>query len=343
MNVFVTGGNGFIGSRVTAALVGRGHQVRCLLRPTSDTRRIDHLPCERVVGEVRDRASLERGLRGCQGCVHLAGPSSWSEIASPEVEPVIVGGTRMLLEAAAALPGLRLVFVSSAAAVNGSRRPEVFDETATFGLAGSGLTYAIAKHEAERLVFDAVARGLEAVVVCPAETYGPDDHEWVTAGALRDAISSWPALAVRGGTAVAHVDDVAEGIVAAFERGRPGERYILGGENLTVGELTRLALAVAGLRKPVVTLPGWVVRAAVAACAALRISPPVPPGVVGYALRYWFVSCDKARDELGYRPRPAEDTLRSVLEWMASAAAAEARPGRDASGLPTAGSGRGGG
>ncbi len=166
-------------------------------------------------------------------------------------------------------------------------------------------------------------------MVCPAETYGPDDHEWVTAGALRSAIAGWPALAVRGGTAIAHVDDVAEGIVAALQRGRPGERYILGGENLTVGELTRLALAVAGLRKPVVTLPGWLVRATVAACGALRIPPPVPAGVVGYALRYWFVSCDKARRELGYRPRPAQATLRSVIEWMGrgESAAAPATPG----------------
>lgn len=327
MRVFVTGGNGFIGSRVTAALVARGHEVRCLLRSTSDTRRIDHLRYETLVGDVRDGAVLERGLDGCQGCIHLAGPSSWNEITSPEVEPVIVGGTRLLVQAAAKIAGLRLVYVSSAAAVNGSERPQIFDETSTFELATSNLTYAIAKHEAERIVMDAVARGLSAVVVCPAETYGPDDTEWITAGALRDAIKGWPALAVRGGTSIAHVDDIAEGIVAALDKGLPGERYILGGENLTIDQLVRLTLKVAGRKKPVVTLPAWVLRAAVAGCVALRFEPPVPPGVVGYASRYWFVSCDKARSALGYRYRSAEATIRSVVEWMDADEARVSRAG----------------
>lgn len=316
MNTFVTGANGFIGSRVTAALVERGHRVRVLLRPNADVRRIDHLPLERVVGDMHDAGALERGLDGCEACVHLAGPSSWSEIDSPEVHEVVVGGTRNLL-AAAGRRGIRLVYVSSVAAVNGSRRPDVFDERSRFELAGSGLVYATAKLEAEQLVL-AAAPAVEPVVVCPAETYGPDDHEWVTAGALRDALKGWPALAVRGGTAVVHVDDVAEGIVAALEKGRPGERYILGGDNLTVQQLVRLALEVSGQRKPVLTVPGWVLSAVVALCAAARIPPPVPPGVVGYATRYWFVSCDKARRELGYRPREARATVSSVVQWLGS-------------------------
>ena len=321
MLVFVTGGNGFIGSRVVRRLVADGHEVRCLLRPTSRTHRIDDLDVERVAGDLADVAALERGLAGADACVHLAGVSAWAEIASPEVEEVVVGGTRRLLEAAREVTGLRFVYVSSVAAVNGSSRPQVFDEAAAFGLDGSGLRYALAKHAAEELVLEAARTGLHAVIVNPGETYGPDDDEWITAGPIRDVLRSWPALAVRGGASVVHVDDVAAGIVAALDRGRAGERYILGGENLTVPELVRTALAAAGSRKPVLVVPERVLRAVVRLCGVLRVPPPVPPDLVGYACRYWFVDSGKAERELGYRARPASETLTAVVRWIREAGA----------------------
>jgi dihydroflavonol-4-reductase len=322
VRIFVTGGNGFIGSRVVRRLVADGHEVRCLLRPSSRTHRIDDLPFERIVGDLGDDDALARGVEGCDGCIHLAGVSSWAEIASPEVEEVIVEGTRRLLGAASQVPGLRLVYVSSTAAVNGSDRPSVFDEGSAFGLDGSGLRYALAKHAAEELVLSAAREGLHAVIVNPGETYGPDDDEWVTAGAIRDAIRGWPAFALRGGASVVHVDDVTAGIVAALERGRPGERYILGGENLSVEEIVRTALREAGARKPVVVVPAAVLRAVVRLCRILRLPPPVPPDLVGYACRYWFVDSSKARRELGYRARPARETLASVVGWIRGSEAA---------------------
>jgi dihydroflavonol-4-reductase len=321
VRVFVTGGNGFIGSRVVRRLVSEGHEVRCLLRPQSRTHRIDDLEVERIVGDLADVEALRRGMAGSDGCVHLAGVSSWDEIASPEVEEVIVEGTRRLLAAARGQPGLRFVYVSSVVAVNASEAPRVFDETATFGLNGSGLRYALAKHAAEELVLEAARDGLHAVIVNPGETYGPDDDEWITAGPIRDVLRSWPALAVRGGASVVHVDDVAAGIVAALERGRAGERYILGGDNLAIAEIARAALAAAGARKPVVVVPAAVLRAVVRLCGLLRLQPPVPPDLVGYACRYWFVDSTKAKRELGYSPRPAPETLASVVGWIRSAGA----------------------
>jgi dihydroflavonol-4-reductase len=321
LRVFVTGGNGFIGSRVVRRLADAGHEVRCLLRPESRTHRIDDVTFEAVVGDLGDADALERGAAGCDGCVHLAGVSSWDEIASPEVEEVVVEGTRRLLGVVAKVPGLRFVYVSSAAAVNGSEGPSVFDETAPFGLDGSGLRYALAKHAAEELVLEAARDGLHAVIVNPGETYGPDDDEWVTAGPIRDVLRSWPALAVRGGASVVHVDDVAAGIVAALERGRAGERYILGGDNLAVAEIVRTALRAAGKRKPVVVVPAAVLRAVVRICRLLRLPPPLPPDLVGYACRYWFVDSSKAKRELGYSPRPAPETLASVVGWIRSAGA----------------------
>jgi dihydroflavonol-4-reductase len=324
VRVFVTGGNGFIGSRVVRLLLDRGHDVRCLLRPTSRTHRIDDLPVERLPGDLGEPEVLERGLGGCGGCIHLASVSSWDEIASPEVEDVIVEGTRRMLGAAREVKDLRFVYVSSAAAVNGSEGPQVFDEQTPFGLDDSGLRYAVAKHAAEELVLEAARDGLHASIVNPGETYGPDDDEWVTAGAIRDAMRGWPALAVRGGASVVHVEDVAAGIVAALERGRAGERYILGGDNLEIAEIVRTALSAAGSRKPVLVVPGAVLRGVVRLCRFLRLRPPVPPDVVGYACRFWFVDSSKARAELGYRSRPAAETLSSVVAWIRSA---EAAPG----------------
>jgi dihydroflavonol-4-reductase len=325
VRVFVTGGSGFIGSRVVRRLLADGHGVRCLVRPTSRTHRIDDLDVERIVGDLGHADALERGLEGCDGCVHLASVSSWTEIASPEVEEVVVEGTRRLVGLARGVPGLRFVYVSSAAAVNGAESPQVFDEGTAFTLDGSGLRYALAKHAAEQLVLAAVHEGLHAVIVNPGETYGPDDDEWVTAGPIRDVLRSWPALAVRGGASVVHVDDVAAGIVAALERGRSGERYILGGENLEIEKIVRTALDAAGSRKPVLVVPAVVLRAVVRICRLLRLPPPVPPDLVGYACRYWFVDSSKAKRELGFRPRPATETLASVVAWIRDAPAA-ARP-----------------
>jgi dihydroflavonol-4-reductase len=322
VRVFVTGGSGFIGSRVVRRLVDDGHEVRCLLRATSRTDRIDDLEFEPVVGDLADVESLRRGAAGCEACIHLAGISSWDEIASPDVEETIVGGTGRVLAAVSEIPGIRFVYVSSAAAVNGSSGPAVFDEETAFGLEGSGLRYALAKHEAEELVLRAARDGLHAVIVNPGETYGPNDDEWITAGPIRDTLRNWPALAVRGGASVVHVDDVAAGIVAALERGRPGERYILGGDNLAIKDIVRTTLDEAGARKPVVVVPAAVLRAVVRLCRLLRLPTPIPPDLVGYACRYWFVDSSKAERELGYRARPARETLASVVGWIRGAEAA---------------------
>jgi dihydroflavonol-4-reductase len=209
-----------------------------------------------------------------------------------------------------------MVYVSSAAAIGGTPTPIPLDEQSPFTLAGENLPYAWAKHRAEALVLSAADADFAVVVVNPAEVYGADDRDWITAGAIRDILRGWPAVAVRGGTSVVHVTDVATGIVAALAQGRSGERYILGGDNLSFAELVRLVLELAALRRPVVTLPFWLLRAAVRASLALGLPPPVEPGLLGYLDRYWFMDSAKARRELGFRPRPARAVLEPVVRWV---------------------------
>jgi len=314
--IFVTGGNGFIGSRVVRQLVSSGYAVRCLLRQTSDTSRIDDLPFERVYGDVRDLSSIEKSVAGADGCIHLAAIVAWDLMDSPVLEETIVGGTRNVLEAAAAGGGMRMVYVSSSVAINASRRPQVFDETSPFELLGTRMRYAIAKHKAEQLVFEYVRNGLDAVIVNPAEVYGPYDTSMTTACNIRDFLKNYPCIACVGGTAITHVDDVADGIVKALERGTRGERYVLGGDNLTVEQLARLTLEIAGQKKPVLRIPNRLLVGAVRTLERLHLPSPVVPGVLDYATRFFFVDSSKAKRELGYTPRPARQVLTPVVEWL---------------------------
>src|SRR5579859_5941820 len=134
MRVFVTGGNGFIGSVVVRRLAAAGHHVVCLLRPASRTERIDMLPFERVGGDVRDAASVRRGMSGCDATIHLAAPGGWGADDPVELRAIIEGGTENVLAAAAAQRGHRVVVVSSTAAVAASDQPRVFDETTPFSV-----------------------------------------------------------------------------------------------------------------------------------------------------------------------------------------------------------------
>jgi dihydroflavonol-4-reductase len=319
MKVFVTGGNGFIGSRVVKSLVASGHRVVCLLRPTSRTDRIDGLDIERAPGDVREFASLLAGMSRCNCTIHLAAPSSWDGDESPEVGQVIEGGTSNVLEVAGALPDHRVVFVSSTAAVNASETPHVFDERTAYTIEEPSLHYAHAKHRAELLARAAFRRGVPVIIVNPAEVYGPGDTSLVTAGNIIDFAKSSPVLVCRGGTGVVHVEDVAAGIIAALERGRAGERYILGGENVTIRQLAELTLELLGRRARIVTIPNGLVR--VVSRVGIRLHLPLPynPHVVPYATRYWFVDSSKAERELGATFRSARATIQSTLAWLKEA------------------------
>jgi len=316
VRVFVTGGNGFIGSATVRALVGRGDDVVCLLRRNSRTERVDMFGVRRVVGDVGDVSALRIGMTGCDATVHLAAPGGWGDEDPRRLREVIEEGTRNVLSVALTMPNHRVIYVSSTAAIAASDEPQVFDEGAEFNIRTPELYYAHAKHRAEGLVREAVARGLDAVIVNPAEVYGPDDNRLGTARNLLDFGKSWPVLVCHGGTAVVHVEDVASGILAALARGRPGERYILAGENVTIRGLAELVIAKLGRRVPIVTAPRWLARGTARLSARLRIPLPFDPHVVGYATRFWFVSNAKARAELGVDFRDARPTVDSTVAWL---------------------------
>ena len=321
MKVFVTGGNGFIGSRVVHQLVGAGHEVRCMLRETSKTHRIDGVEFERHIGDLRDPASLKAGIEGCDAVIHLASISAWDQIRSPLMRTVVVDGTRNLLQAASDAGGVRVVYVSSVTAINGTKKPEIFDETATFSLPAEPFIYAHAKHDAEALCQEAFEeRGLPVVVVSPCEVWGPNDDDFITAEYARDTLNDWPAMTVNGGTALAHVDDIAAGIASAIDKGRPGERYILGGENLSAPELTRMILEAGGKpNKWIAHLPNGLTLWVINLMAKLHLPTPVHPDLLAHGVLYWYVDCSKAEKELGYTYRPGKETIQALVDWLGAA------------------------
>lgn len=316
MKVLITGGNGFIGSVVVRELLAEGHTLRCLLRPTSNTDRIAGMRYERAVGDVRDAASIGSALDGCDAVIHMASLSAWDQIASPLMDEVVVGGTRNILDAARARAGTRVVFVSSALAVNASAKPCEFDEAAHWTVADRRLSYSRCKRAAEAMCKVAVADGVPVVIVNPGEVYGPNDTALITACNLIDFANSRPVLVCNGGTSVVYVDDVALAIVRALERGRIGERYILGGDNVTVRQLAELCLELLGQRKRIVRVPNRVIEAITAVATRLRIPLPYNPHVIPYATKFWFVSSAKAQRELGVSFRSARDTLAPTLDWL---------------------------
>lgn len=319
MKILLTGGHGFIGSRVVAQLVEQGHEPRCLVRTTSDTSRIDHLDVEKVTGDVRDADSITAAAAGCEGILHLASPSSWDDINSPAMHDTVVTGTQNILEAAKTAGDIPTVFCSSTIALGGSADPQVMNEDYQASLSDPSMIYAHTKLQAEQLCKDAAAAGQHVVIVNPAEVYGPQDLAMVTAGNLVDFAKSTPVFVVNGGTAIAHVDDIAAGIIAALHKGRSGERYILGGDNVSVKQLAELTLRLINKKMPVVTLPTPVIRWVAANAPKLKIPLPFNPQVIPYATRYWYVDNSKAREELGVTFRPAAATLEPTLEWLKQA------------------------
>lgn len=314
--VLVTGGHGFIGSWVVRALLRRGHRVRCLLRTGSRDRRLTGLDVERVIGDILDPGSLAAAMKGIGACIHLAGISAYKDMQTPRAWPTIVEGTRHVL-AAALDSGVTRMVAAGSGVIYGSRQPRgVCDETSPWVLGGSGLIYAEAKYAAALLVDDFAARGLQVCLALPMETYGPGDDDLLTCGYLKDAINSPVALATYGATSFAHVEDVAEGFVLALEKGRAGERYILGGDAASIKEIIELALDVAGCPNRVWRMPTAVTRAVLLALQALHLPSPEHPDAVAYGSLHSSTSSDKARRELGYAPRSGREVMTSTVAWM---------------------------
>ncbi len=327
MKVLVTGATGFVGSAVVRRLLARGHPVRALVRPSSDLRNLEGLEVELARGDLLDGASLRSALRGCRALFHVAADYRlWAP--DPNVlYAANVEGTRKLMEAALEQGVERIVYTSSVATLGLNRDGAPADETTPVSLDDMIGHYKRSKYLAEEVVRELVAaRGLPAVIVNPSTPVGPRDIKPTPTGRMvRDAALGRMPAYVDTGLNIVHVDDVAEGHCLALERGATGQRYILGGENLSLREILAIIAGLTGRRPPRVRLPhGLVLPLGYAAQGWARLrggpEPRLTADGVRMARKKMYFSSDKARRELGYLPRPAREALADAVAWFLSPA-----------------------
>ncbi len=317
----LTGATGFVGSAVARALIARGHRLRVLVRPTSDRRNLVGLDVEPAVGDLTDAASLARAADGCRYVVHVAADYRiW--VPDPDaMRRANVDGTVAMLRAAQAAGAERIVYCSSVAALGLTVDGTPADETTPVDPAALISTYKRSKYEAEQAALELARQGAPVVLVNPAAPVGPRDIKPTPTGRMiLDAAAGRTPAYVDTGLNVVHVDDVAEGHALALERGRLGERYILGGENLTLQALLTLVAEVVGRRAPAIRLPLaalWPVALTMEALGRIsRFEPRVTLDTLRMARKKMFFSSAKAMHELGYAPRPARRAIEDAVAWL---------------------------
>lgn len=321
MRAFVTGGTGFVGGAVVRRLLQAGHEVRVLVRPGTNTRQLDGLPVIQVEGDLGDVESLRRGAAECDWVFHVAAlysywGHSWDEFLESNVE-----GTRRVLEAAHQAGARRVVHTSSIAALGIPKDGTSGTEETPCALADLIGPYKRSKFLAEEVVRDFVRQGVPAVIVNPSAPVGIGDHKPTATGqVIVDFLNRRMPAYVETTLNMVDVDDVAAGHLLAAEQGRVGERYILGGENLSLKQVLDHLAEASGLPSPRLRIPhgvalSWAyVDVTLARLLPGRV-PAATPDKVRISRQGERFDSGKAERELGYTHVPAREALRKSVEW----------------------------
>jgi len=324
----VTGATGFVGSAVARTFLARGHSLRLLVRKGSDRRNVVGLAADLVEGDLTDPASLARAVDGCRYVIHVAADY---RLWVPDPAAMLranVEGSRALLLAAQSRGVERMVYCSSVAALGLTSDGSPADETTPVHPEKIIGVYKRSKYLAEQAVLDLVRdHAMPVVIVNPSTPVGPRDIKPTPTGKMIfDAATGKMPAYVETGLNIVHVDDVAEGHALALERGEIGERYILGGEDMALGDLFALVAQVAGRKPPRVKLPLAPLYPVALACEALArgfgVEPVVTRETLAMARKKMFFSSAKARARLGYAPRPAVQAIEDAVGWFRLQAAA---------------------
>lgn len=322
----VTGANGFLGARLVRALVERGEHVKALVRAGANLDQLRDLPQDRLKiasGDVRMCDRVFAALSGCDRMYHVAATYSLDERRRKEVFADSVEGTSATLEAARRAGIEKVVVTSSAVTFGASSKQEPLNEGARFNLKEPS-AYAAAKWDAEKIAMERAAVGLPVVVVNPAVMFGPGDWKPTPAGGqLVEYLGYSPSFRVPWmptGFSFVDVDDVAQGHILAMEKGRVGERYALGGENLTLHDAYQLLSDVTGLAEPGQEMSRGKANFVAFLSESLSRLNGEPPllsrkYVNDYYGKYLFVSSDKAKKELGFEARPARQSFARACRW----------------------------
>lgn len=319
----VTGATGFVGAAVARALAARGHRLRLLVRKGSERSNLSGIAAELVTGDLADPAGFAAAVQGCRYVFHVAADYRLWVPDVAAMRRVNVDGSVGLLRAAAAAGVERCVYTSSVAALGLTKDGGPGDEATPVDEAALIGAYKRSKYDAEQAVRALAAAGQDIVIVNPSTPVGPGDVKPTPTGQMvLDAARGRMPAYVNTGLNVVHVDDVAEGHVAALAHGRRGEAYILGSENLMLRDLLVMIAAQSRRRPPVVRLPvaplmplAWAMERVAALTGK---TPLMTPDVLRMARKKMFFSSAKAIAELGYTPRPAREAVADALDWFAT-------------------------
>jgi len=319
MTTLVTGAAGFLGSHVARQLMARGDDVRVLLRASSTNRAIADLSLEYVTGDLREPASLDRAMKGVKRVFHMAADYRLWARRSREIYDSNVGGTKNLLAAAKRAGVEQLVYTSTVAtiAVDRPKLPNEFTDAKLDEMVGH---YKRSKWMAEREVLNAAKNGLPVIVAMPTTPVGPWDWKPTPTGKIiLDFLNGKMPGYVETGLNFVGVEECAAGHLLLAEKGKVGERYLLGGENLTLKAMLDMLAKITGLRAPSLKIPhGLALGVAYANTVFSRLlgrEPGIPIEGVKIARHMMFVDCSRAQRELGFKAGPVAAALERAVRW----------------------------
>jgi dihydroflavonol-4-reductase len=322
LKTFLTGATGFLGSNVARVLAGQGAELRLLVRSTSNLKNLEGLNAETAIGDLRDPASVEKAMSGCDTVFHVAADYRLWVRDPQEMYRSNVDGTRAILEAARKNGVRRVVYTSSVATMGFTRNGHPADEDSPVALHDMIGHYKRSKFMAEQIALEAGRSAMLVVIVNPTTPVGEQDIKPTPTGRIiLDFLKrKFPAY-VDTGLNLVDVTECARGHVAALERGKSGERYILGGENLTLKQILDKLAAITGLSSPTVKLPYFFAFAAAAVDETitgriLHREPRATIDAVRMGRKKMFASSAKAERELGWKLIPVENALRRAVQWF---------------------------
>lgn len=319
MKALITGATGFVGANLVEAVTQRGWQAHALHRKTSSLRALQGLTYESALGDITEPASLLPAMRGVDVVFHAAAVADYWRAGKERLYQVNVDGTRNVLRAAREAGVSRVVFISSVAALGRPPFGQPVNESAQFNLRPEQFHYGYSKALAESHARAFVAEGLDVVIVNPAVVIGPRDVNLISGSIIIEAARVGVPFYPPGGVCVIDVADLCAGCIAAAERGRAGERYILGGDNLWHRDMLGIVCDVVGRPRPALPVPGFVMRALGVVIdfarngAGLRL--PFDGEQARFAAETFWFDSTKARRELGLTTRPFAESARRTYDW----------------------------
>lgn len=322
MKVFVTGATGFVGSHIARALAAEGAELRLLVRPTSRKDNIADLRAETVVGDLRTPESLKKAMEGCEFVFHVAADYRLWVRDPQEMYRANVQGTRAIIQAAQQSSVRRVIYTSSVATMGFTKEGHIAGEDSPVSIKDMVGHYKRSKFMAEEIALEAGRKGASVVVVNPTTPIGEFDIKPTPTGRIVvDFLKrKFPAY-VDTGLNLADVKEVARGHLLAMEKARPGERYILGGENLTLKQILDKLAAMTGLSSPTMKAPhavamGFAIFDQFFTGIIMGKEPRATIDAVKMGRKKMFASSAKAERELGYKVLPVEDALRRAVAWF---------------------------